>query len=90
MRVAIGGIIHETNTYADKVTGLTQEVEFDQLYTDDYRAHVVEAGLASGGFLEAAADLGWEAVPTYYAFAQVRLPQTFAEACECNRTNLCF
>ena len=32
---------------------------------------VVEAGLASGGFLEAAADLGWEAVPTYYAFAQV-------------------
>ena len=32
---------------------------------------MVEAGLASGGFLEAAADLGWEAVPTYYAFAQV-------------------
>lgn len=70
MRVAIGGVIHETNTYADAVTGLTQAHEFDELWADEYRAHHVEAGLASGGFLQAAADLGWEAVPTYYAFAQ--------------------
>ena len=71
MRVAVGGIIHETNTYADAVTGQTQAHEFDEFYTEAYRAHVIDAGLASGGFLEAAADLGWEAVPTYYAFAQV-------------------
>eukprot|EP01045_Picozoa_sp_COSAG04_P007354 COSAG04_NODE_383_length_15420_cov_31.294432_6_plen_221_part_00 len=71
MRVAIGGLIHETNTYADAVTGLTQEHEFyPQLHGEELVEYHKNNSLASGGFLEAAAELGFEAVPTFWAFAQ--------------------
>ena len=70
-RVAVAGFSHETNTFADAVTGLTQEHEFKpQLWGDALVAHHQDAGTGTGGFLQCCAELGWEAVPTFWTFAQ--------------------
>jgi microcystin degradation protein MlrC len=70
MRIAIGGITHETNTYADACFGQTTVEDFliarDEEIIDRY------AGTRTfiGGMLRGAEQLGAEVVPTFSAVAQ--------------------
>lgn len=71
MRVAVGGIVHETNTYATALWGASS--------LDDFTRHAGEELLAAhtggvrsclGGMMAAAEEMGIEVVPTYHAEAQ--------------------
>lgn len=71
MRVAVGGIVHETNTYATALWGASS--------LDDFTRHAGEELLAAhcggvrtclGGMMAAAEEMGIEVVPTYHAQAQ--------------------
>jgi len=70
LRVAIGGISHETNTYAVACSGVTPLGDFHVERGDE----ILEAhrGVRSyiGGMLDAAAEIDAEVVPTYFAIAQ--------------------
>ena len=70
MRVAVGGIVHETNTYATPLWGPSTLENF----TQHHGQHMLEAHRSArtctGGMLAAAAELGIEVVPTYHAQAQ--------------------
>src|SRR5436305_12798432 len=66
MRVAIGGIMHESNTFASTGTplaavGVLRGQEILAAYTDGF--HEV------AGFIQAAMELGFELVPTLLAGA---------------------
>ena len=69
MRVAIGGVAHESSTFATTPTGLAafeeQGIPEGQQLIDTY------AGTKSpmGGFLDAARDFGFDVAPTIYAHA---------------------
>ncbi|HEY8545328.1 MAG TPA: M81 family metallopeptidase [Acidimicrobiales bacterium] len=68
MRIALGGLSHETNTYADAVTGPTGLDRFvvrrgDHLLTARGTATFV------GGFIEACEAIGAQPVPTLWAWA---------------------
>ncbi|MET0903410.1 MAG: M81 family metallopeptidase [Acidimicrobiales bacterium] len=69
MRLAVGGIIHETNTYADESAGPTRLDAF----TVRRGAAIVENGRGTGaalsGMLEACEELGHEVVPLLWALA---------------------
>jgi len=69
MRIAVGGVSHETNTYAVASTGLTEVDEFE-VYAG---ARLVEllAGTGSGigGILDECARRGDEILPTSFAIA---------------------
>lgn len=69
MRIAVGGLMHESNTFSGATTGL-----------DDFRAGSLadgedlvpvwrDAHHEVGGFLEGAARIGFQAVPTTMAWA---------------------
>jgi len=68
MRVAVGGIFHETNTFASGLTSL-----------DDFRAYQFAEGPALlnyrntrselGGFIAGGEERGWDVVPALYAAA---------------------
>jgi len=68
MRVAVGGIFHETNTFASGLTSL-----------DDFRAYQFAEGAALlnyrntrselGGFIAGGEERGWDVVPALYAAA---------------------
>ncbi len=68
MRIAVGGLMHETNTFAKDSTTL-----------DDFKAYRFAVGsqlfgyartrTELGGFLAGCEELGWEAVPTLFAVA---------------------
>ena len=68
MRVAIGGIEHETNTYATASMGPTMLGDFFVLRDDGFERM---AGTRStlGRFMDAAERVGWELVPTLWAAA---------------------
>lgn len=70
MRIAIGGISHETNTYADACFGQTEVDAFGIARGDQ----VIERNRGTrsfiGGMLAAAEKLGAEVVPTMTAWAQ--------------------
>jgi microcystin degradation protein MlrC len=68
MRVAVGGLMHETNTFSRGTTGLAdfEAYQFavgDQLF--GFRGTKTELG----GFLDGCQELGWEVVPSLYAVA---------------------
>lgn len=68
MRIAIGGIGHETNTFADAVTGVTGLDRFVvRRGADVLRAR--GTATFTGGFLEACDEIGAEPVPTLWAWA---------------------
>lgn len=68
MRIAIGGIEHETNTYATESMGTTSLSDFSQLRGDELlAARGVRTFL--GGFLAACDAAGHEVVPTFSAIA---------------------
>lgn len=70
LRVAVGGLGHETNTYADASLGRTTLDSF--LVARGERVAEVGRGRRSylGGMFAAADELGIEAVPTVWAYAQ--------------------
>jgi microcystin degradation protein MlrC len=76
MRVAVGGLMHETNTFARGVTTLAdfEAYQFavgEQLF--GFRGTKTELG----GFLDGCQELGWEVVPSLYGVA---LPGGLANA----------
>jgi microcystin degradation protein MlrC len=68
VRVAIAGIGHETNTYADEVTGTTGIDSF-QIARGDAILKMRGANLGIGGFLEACDEPGAETVPVFWAYS---------------------
>lgn len=69
-RVAIGGITHETNTYADACFGQTKVDDFSIARGDEIVERYRGTRTFIGGMLHAAEELGAEAVPTFSAVAQ--------------------
>lgn len=68
MRIAIGGIEHETNTYATESMGTTQLDHFQQLRGDEIFS-VRGTRTFVGGFLSAIDDAHYEPVPLLWAWA---------------------
>ena len=69
MKVIVGGIVHETNTYATALWGPTGLEHFTQSSGTDMLSRHQTARTCLGGMMAAAADLGIEIVPTYHAGA---------------------
>ena len=69
MRIAIGGIMHESNTFADSTTGLDAFRAASLAEGDDLVPVWREAHHEVGGFLEGAGRYGFEVVPTVMAVA---------------------
>jgi hypothetical protein len=71
MRVAVGGIVHETNTYATALWGPSTLENFTQNTGESLlAAHTGGVRSCLGGMLAAAEELGIEIVPTFHAEAQ--------------------
>ncbi len=69
MRIALGGISHETNTYAVASTGTTGIDRFVIVEGDDLVARYAGTGTAAGGVLSGSAA-GVDVVPTLFALAE--------------------
>jgi microcystin degradation protein MlrC len=69
MRIALGGIVHETNTYAVESFGLTTMESFDVSRGAAIRRHI-DGRTFVGGMLTAAVAANYEIVPTLHAVAQ--------------------
>lgn len=69
MRIALGGIVHETNTYAVASFGMTTLESFDVHRYDEMLRHR-GARTFTGGMFAAIEELGFEAVPILHAWAQ--------------------
>jgi len=70
MRIAIGGILHETATFMDRPTTL---VEFERgagfFRGDEIVRRFTGANMCPGGFIEAAQTEGFDLVPLVWTFA---------------------
>ena len=69
VRLVVGGISHETNTYAAPITGLTQYEGFAHHFGQRLLEHHEAARTVSGGIIARARELGWEVVPTSHHIA---------------------
>jgi microcystin degradation protein MlrC len=69
-RVGVGGIVHETNTYAVETLGPTDLDAFAQVAGDDLLRVHRGTRTCIGGMIDAAADLGAELVPLWWSSAQ--------------------
>ena len=82
MRIAVGGFMHESNTFADLPTDRRRFEEGSLTRGDALAAAWRDAHHEVGGFFEAAAQSGFEAVPTFMAWATPAGPldaATYAE-----------
>jgi microcystin degradation protein MlrC len=68
-RVAIGGILHETHSFAEPKTGIDRFREQSLDFGEEITQHMTGTPSAIGGMLQAAAARGWLLVPTVYAAA---------------------
>ncbi|MFN3649579.1 MAG: M81 family metallopeptidase [Armatimonadota bacterium] len=76
MRIAIGGFFHESNTFCRPLTTLA-DYERTRLYTrGEMLAPLAGTDTEVGGFLAASEELGFEVVPTYYAWTWPSGPLT--------------
>lgn len=76
MRIAIGGFFHESNTFCQPLTEL-DDYERTRLYRGaEMLAPLRGTDTEIGGFLSGAEELGFEVVPTYYAWAWPAGPLT--------------
>lgn len=76
MRIAIGGFFHESNTFCRPFTTL-EDYARTRLYAGaEMIPPLRNTDTEIGGFLHAAEDLGFEVVPTYYAWAWPAGPLT--------------
>jgi microcystin degradation protein MlrC len=70
MRIAVGGIMHETATFIHTPTTFDDFQRGFGLYRgDEIAARFASANMCIGGFLQAAGKLGFEAVPLLWGFA---------------------
>ncbi|HET9016410.1 MAG TPA: M81 family metallopeptidase [Thermomicrobiaceae bacterium] len=81
MRVAIGGISHESSTFATVPTRLADFEQRSLVEGDDLIDRLQGTRTPVGGFLDAARDAAFEVVPTIFASATPGGPVT-AEATE--------
>ncbi len=65
VRLAVAGLIHETNTYAAEFAGMTPLRAFEQYRGDDILAAFDKSNHQVGGFIEGARKTGATLVPTY-------------------------
>lgn len=70
MRVGLGGLVHETNTYALDTFGPTGLGSFHRLWGDRLIERSRGVRTCLGGFLDALDELGGEAVPLWWAAAE--------------------
>lgn len=70
MRIAVGGISHETNTYANACFGFTELEAFSIARGDEIIERNAGTRTFVGGFLAAAERIGAQVVPTLTAIAQ--------------------
>ncbi|MBM3460247.1 MAG: M81 family metallopeptidase, partial [Armatimonadetes bacterium] len=76
MRIGIGGLFHESNTFCRPLTTLA-DYERTRLYSGaEMVAPLRNTDTEIGGFLRGAEELGFEAVPTYYGWAWPAGPLT--------------
>jgi microcystin degradation protein MlrC len=68
-RVAIGGIIHESHSFAEEKADLTAFERQSLHYGDDILHEMAGTRAAIGGMIERAAELGWSLRPTAYGAA---------------------
>ena len=68
MRVAVGGLMHETNTFARGATTLA-DFEAYQFAAGDQLLGFRGTKTELGGFLDGCQELGWEVLPSLYAVA---------------------
>ncbi|MCL5997466.1 MAG: M81 family metallopeptidase [Chloroflexi bacterium] len=68
-RIAIGGIVHETNTFAPERTGLAAFAQQSLCEGDELLRRMRDTPTALGGALEGFARAGMQAVPLLYAAA---------------------
>ncbi|NML99082.1 M81 family metallopeptidase [Paraburkholderia sp. RP-4-7] len=69
LRFVVGGICHETNTYATEFTGYTPLSNFKCLIGDEVEAEYAGANHTVGGYIEGAAAAGVELVYSTVAMA---------------------
>ena len=69
MRIAIGGIMHESNSFSAKPTTLDSFRQASLVEGEEIRAVWGEAKHEVGGFLEGAGRFGFDALPTLMASA---------------------
>jgi microcystin degradation protein MlrC len=69
MRIALGGIMHESNTFAPRLTTRARFEEGSWTRGEAMRSTWSEAHHELGGFFEGAARFGFEPVPTIMAWA---------------------
>ncbi len=69
MRIAIGGILHETNTYAVESFGMTELAAFDVRRGDGVLSYGGTRTF-TGGIIDAGREGGHDLVPVLHAFAQ--------------------
>ena len=70
MRVGLGGIVHETNTYALDTFGPTEVGSFHRLWGERLVERSRGVRTCLGGFLDGLDELGAEAVPLWWASAE--------------------
>jgi microcystin degradation protein MlrC len=68
-RIAVGGIWHETNTFAAGLTGLDAFRAYQYALGDEVLSRYAGTNTELGGMITAAKELGFELVPTIYAGA---------------------
>src|SRR4051794_5795896 len=83
-RFAIGGLFHESNTFVARRTTLADYVGTRHYTGVEMVAPLRGTDTEIGGFLAAGAELGFEAVPAFYAWAWPAGPLT----ADCFRTLL--
>ncbi|MGC8639457.1 MAG: M81 family metallopeptidase [Isosphaeraceae bacterium] len=69
MRIAIGGIMHESNSFASTITDRARFAEGSLTQGDDLLDVWREAHHEMGGFIEGASRFGFDLVPTVMAWA---------------------
>ena len=87
LRVGVGGIVHETNTYAVETLGPTDLGAFVPVAGEDIVRVHRGTRTCVGGMIDAAAELGAELVPLWWSFAQPS-GTVAADAYRTMRTNL--
>lgn len=69
MRIAIGGILHETSTFSVEPTTLEQFKQREMCFGSEVIDTYTGTGTAFGGFIDAARDADFQVAPTFTAWA---------------------
>ncbi len=70
MRILIGGILHESNSFAESYTTVREYRVRELVYGDEVLRWGENTRTALGGCIDAAREVDLELLPTMYAFAQ--------------------